>query len=99
MERYDQCDETCTTDCGHCKSAGRPKVPVDLGDLRGPDGNAFAVLANVRHAFENAGRLPEFAAVNAEAMTSDYDHLLDTVLKYCDDIDQSIDDLRLGDPS
>jgi hypothetical protein len=22
--RYDQCDETCTTDCGHCKGAGRP---------------------------------------------------------------------------
>lgn len=23
-QRYDQCDETCTTDCGHCKGAGRP---------------------------------------------------------------------------
>ena len=22
--RYDQCDATCTTDCGHCKGAGRP---------------------------------------------------------------------------
>jgi len=24
MARYDQCDDTCTTDCGHCKGAGRP---------------------------------------------------------------------------
>lgn len=22
--RYDQCDETCTTDCGHCKGKGKP---------------------------------------------------------------------------
>ncbi|MEV7962353.1 hypothetical protein [Oerskovia paurometabola] len=25
--RYDQCDATCTTDCGHCKGQGRP-VPL-----------------------------------------------------------------------
>ena len=24
--RYAQCDATCTTDCGHCKGAGRPAV-------------------------------------------------------------------------
>ena len=24
--RYDQCDATCTVDCGHCKGAGAPKV-------------------------------------------------------------------------
>ena len=22
--RYDQCDDTCTVDCGHCKGQGRP---------------------------------------------------------------------------
>jgi hypothetical protein len=27
MARYDQCDVTCTADCGHCKGQGRP--PVD----------------------------------------------------------------------
>jgi len=26
--RYDQCDDTCTVDCGHCKGRGRP-VPAD----------------------------------------------------------------------
>jgi hypothetical protein len=30
--RYAQCDDTCTTDCGHCKGAGRPTEPT--GDLR-----------------------------------------------------------------
>lgn len=24
MPRYDQCDGTCTVDCGHCKGRGRP---------------------------------------------------------------------------
>lgn len=24
--RYDQCDESCTTDCGHCKGEGPPKA-------------------------------------------------------------------------
>jgi hypothetical protein len=24
--RFDQCDATCTTDCGHCKGAGRPEA-------------------------------------------------------------------------
>lgn len=24
MARFDQCDSTCTTDCGHCKGAGKP---------------------------------------------------------------------------
>lgn len=23
-ERFDQCDETCTVDCGHCKGEGHP---------------------------------------------------------------------------
>lgn len=26
MARYDQCDDTCTTDCGHCKGAGKPET-------------------------------------------------------------------------
>lgn len=31
--RYDQCDETCTTDCGHCKGQGPPE----------PDGEVLVV--------------------------------------------------------
>lgn len=29
MARYDQCDSTCTTDCGHCKGAGHPDGRAD----------------------------------------------------------------------
>jgi len=29
MKRYDQCYDDCTTDCGHCKGAGRPVASVD----------------------------------------------------------------------
>lgn len=32
--RYSQCDDTCTTDCGHCKGQGPPTTPIDWG--RGP---------------------------------------------------------------
>jgi len=28
MSRYDQCDNACTTDCGHCKGQGRPDSPT-----------------------------------------------------------------------
>lgn len=30
MPRYDQCDGTCTADCGHCK--GPPELPADMVD-------------------------------------------------------------------
>lgn len=32
MARYDQCDGTCTTDCGHCKGAVRPPGRPVVGD-------------------------------------------------------------------
>lgn len=28
MKRYDLCDSTCTTDCGHCKGAGIDPNPI-----------------------------------------------------------------------
>jgi hypothetical protein len=31
--RYDQCDDTCTVDCGHCKGAGKPEPVDELNDL------------------------------------------------------------------
>lgn len=30
--RYGQCDETCTTDCGHCKGQGRPSGEAESGE-------------------------------------------------------------------
>lgn len=32
MARYDQCDSTCTTDCGHCKGQGPPELPAVMVD-------------------------------------------------------------------
>lgn len=32
-----------------------PHVEVDLGDLQGPDGNAFAIIGNVSRALRSAG--------------------------------------------
>ena len=28
MTRYSQCDDTCTTDCGHCKGNGPPVARI-----------------------------------------------------------------------
>lgn len=50
--------------------------------LAGEDGNAFAILARVRRALREGGRsdlIPEFTK---EATSGDYDHLLQTCMKY-----------------
>jgi hypothetical protein len=31
-QRYDQCDDDCTVDCGHCKGKGRPEPLAALRD-------------------------------------------------------------------
>ena len=53
--------------------------------LIGEDGNAFAILARAQRAAKNAGieqeRITEFMN---EAMSSDYNHLLATCMKYFD---------------
>ena len=54
--------------------------------LVGEDGNAFAILGRVRRAMRQAGwpreKVEEFLR---EAMSGDYDRLLMTVLRYCDE--------------
>lgn len=57
-----------------------PHVKVDLV---GSDGNAFAVLGTVTRAMRRAG-VPkdERDAFVSEATAGDYDHLLQTVLRY-----------------
>lgn len=39
MKRYDQCDDTCTADCGHCKGRIPPIGPPSegTGELAGGD--------------------------------------------------------------
>jgi len=59
------------------------KYPEVQVQLTGNDGNAFAILGNCQKAARRAGltkdQIDEF--VN-EAMTGDYDHLLQTCMKY-----------------
>jgi hypothetical protein len=50
--------------------------------LVGEDGNAFAILGAVKKAIRKSDK-PELAeAFMAEAMSGDYDHLLQTAMEY-----------------
>jgi len=61
--------------------------------LVGEDGNAFAILGRVRRAMRQAGwpheKVQEFLR---EATAGDYDHLLATVVGYCDEQRDGDDD-------
>ena len=57
-----------------------PKPPVVLGPLDGPDGNAFSILGAASRAWRAAGRdRAEFEAIAKDAMSGDYEHLLDVI--------------------
>jgi len=67
----------------------RPKLR-----LVGEDGNAFAILGRAHRAARRSG-MPEeqWKAIMAEATAGDYDHLLQTMLKYFDcDSDEEEED-------
>jgi hypothetical protein len=52
--------------------------------LVGEDGNAFAILGRVKTAIKKSDK-PELASeFMAEAMSGDYDHLLQTCMEYVD---------------
>ena len=55
---------------------------VDLGDLTGPEGNAFCILGRVEKALRGAG-VPDkdIAGVMKQARRGNYDHLLEVVDK------------------
>ena len=59
------------------------KYPEVQVQLVGNDGNAFAILGNCQQAARRAGltkdQIDEFMN---EAMSGDYDHLLQTCMKY-----------------
>lgn len=65
-----------------------PDVTVDLGNLGGPSGNAFAVMGNVREAMQRAGKTPEqVKEYMDEAMSDDYGHLLRVTFKTVNVVD------------
>ena len=62
-----------------------PKYPNIIVELTGCDGNAFAVLGRCRQAARQA-ELPDelIATFTAEAIVTDYDHLLQTAMRWFD---------------
>ncbi len=60
-----------------------PKHPEIIVTLTGQDGNAFAVLGRCREAARDAGiSEDEIAVFMAEAMAKDYNHLLQTAIRW-----------------
>lgn len=54
-----------------------PEIVVNLGDLSGPNGNAFVVLGSVRKALKKAGvNQGEIDAWFKEAVSGNYENLL-----------------------
>ena len=60
-----------------------PKHPEIIVTLTSHDGNAFTVLGRCRQAAREAGLADgEIGAFMAEAMAGDYDHLLQTAMRW-----------------
>jgi len=58
-----------------------PKFPHVEVELVGQDGNAFAILGNVQRAMRQADiDKADIDKMMAEAMSGDYNHLLQTVM-------------------
>ena len=59
------------------------RFPDITVELTGTDGNAFAVLGKVQRELRHGGATPEqVAEFHAEATSGDYDHLLQTVMRW-----------------
>ena len=71
------------------------KCPVRLGNLQGSEGNAFCILGRCRQSMKackmNRQSQDEF---HKAATAGDYEALLDTVLEWFQDLDDSIQQLR-----
>ena len=52
--------------------------------LVGEDGNAFAIIGRVRSALRRDGREDLIEAFTHEATAGDYDHVIQTCLRYVD---------------
>jgi hypothetical protein len=52
--------------------------------LVGKDGNAFTILGKVRNALKKVGMEKEAQEFMTEAMSGDYDRLLQTAMKYAE---------------
>ena len=61
----------------------RPKYPHVEVQLSDRDGNAFSIIGRVRLALRRAGvDADEVEAFSQEAMSGDYDHVIQTCMKW-----------------
>jgi hypothetical protein len=61
-----------------------PKFPDVTVRLTGEDGNAFFILGKVQQALRRAGHGDAAQEFYTEATSGDYDHLLQTAMRYVD---------------
>ena len=61
-----------------------PRYPDVAVQLSGLDGNAFGVLGRVNRALKDAGHPEAVEPFTAEATAGDYDHLLQTAMRWVD---------------
>lgn len=59
-----------------------PKFPNVEAQLSGKDGNAFVILGTVSAALSAAGHADQVDAFMDEASSGDYDHLLQTAMRW-----------------
>jgi len=52
--------------------------------LVGLDGNAFSIIGRVSRVLREAGMKDKVKEFQQEAMSGDYDHVLQTVMEYCE---------------
>lgn len=57
-----------------------PKFPDVVVPLSGEDGNAFMIVARTRKALERAGHRDAAAEFFQEALSGDFDHVLQAVM-------------------
>lgn len=72
-----------------------PDVTVDLGNLAGPEGNAYCIMGRVQEAMRRAGKTKEQISEYMEAAKSgDYNNLLRVTLGTVNtELDEEDDDL------
>jgi hypothetical protein len=60
------------------------KFPDVQVQLTGEDGNAFVIIGRVSNALKRAGHREAASEFMTEAMSGDYDHVLQTCMAYVD---------------
>lgn len=72
--------------------------PVRLGNLAGPEGNAFCIMGNVKNCLKQCDvDQSEIDALITKMTEDDYEHLVRTVFANCDVLDNTLEELENQD--